>query len=521
MNKRRLLFWGALITVFTLPPLFFREAEPVAYPAPRFPREVLLHPTDQELEKIADFIAHQTSGPTRIGTVLPGQKLLTVTDRSQDMRLLQAVIKAMRRRDVQMDYIFEDDLMEQMLGVKKKARPGSAAVRRQKPRWELGWEAPWPRFLPEPLRREVIKIKGGADRLNAGTLSPLQEAMRRYMELHPGYDAVVGGDGRQEYIRINVGPQFKSLWDYTSVRIALVDAAVYPTDVWRLTEDKIMQTVPWIEEVHVYDPEGTDLRFSVTPEEAEIWAKGAFQPNHLFLYPLQGSRAVYWREGIRKVVVPDANGVVAATHSNSGVYPNMKVYVENGLVTHVEGGGKYKEVWDAFLANERLSSAEIPLLGKKGYLYLYEISWGANPKVVRDYYQTPVQDNGRSGVFHWGFGVEMGNPEIVDYLQEQGLPNDHGFHMKTYFTTYEVKLRGTNQWLKFVNKGRLYHLDDPEVRALASRYGNAEEILRERWIPDFPGINAPGDYQDFARDPAPYVTRAGDLVEEGTYPYLQ
>ena len=36
-------------------------------------------------------------------------------------------------------------------------------------------------------------------------------------------------------------------------------------------------------------------------------------------------------------------------------------------------------------------------------------------------------------------------------------------------------------------------LDDPEVRALASRYGDPDYLLAEDWIPEVPGINAPGD----------------------------
>ncbi|MBI3940033.1 MAG: hypothetical protein HY315_04305 [Acidobacteria bacterium] len=92
-------------------------------------------------------------------------------------------------------------------------------------------------------------------------------------------------------------------------------------------------------------------------------------------------------------MAPDANGVVAATTSTSGVFPNLKVHVRNGMVTHVEGGGKYKEVWDG--------------------------------------------------------------------------------------------------------------------------------LLRERWIPDVPGINVSGDYKEYARNPLSHVLQTADLVEKGTYRYLQ
>jgi hypothetical protein len=37
-------------------------------------------------------------------------------------------------------------------------------------------------------------------------------------------------------------------------------------------------------------------------------------------------------------------------------------------------------------------------------------------------------------------------------------------------------------------------LDDPEIRELAARNGDPDEILREAWIPKIPGINIEGDY---------------------------
>ena len=44
--------------------------------------------------------------------------------------------------------------------------------------------------------------------------------------------------------------------------------------------------------------------------------------------------------------------------------------------------------------------------------------------------------------------------------------------------------------------------DDPEIRKLAAKYGNPDEILKEKWIPAMPGINVPGDYlTDYAKDP--------------------
>jgi hypothetical protein len=98
------------------------------------------------------------------------------------------------------------------------------------------------------------------------------------------------------------------------------------------------------------------------------------------------------------------------------------------------------------------------------------------------------------------------------------MPRDHGFHTHTYFTTYQVHLRDANRWLTLLDKGRMTSLDNAEVRALASRYGNPDDLLQEDWRPEIPGINAPGEYlKDYAPDPWKTVKRVIDEVQKGTY----
>ena len=61
-------------------------------------------------------------------------------------------------------------------------------------------------------------------------------------------------------------------------------------------------------------------------------------------------------------------------------------------------------------------------------------------------------------------------------------------------------------------------LDNPEVRALASRYGDPDYLLAEDWIPEVPGINAPGDYlKDYAPNPGGYALQVMDKANKGTY----
>ena len=63
--------------------------------------------------------------------------------------------------------------------------------------------------------------------------------------------------------------------------------------------------------------------------------------------------------------------------------------------------------------------------------------------------------------------------------------------------------------------------DDPEIRALASRYGDPDLIFRYEWIPSLPGINVPGDYKkDFAPDPWAWMMAEWKKIQDGTYAHF-
>ena len=119
---------------------------------------------------------------------------------------------------------------------------------------------------------------------------------------------------------------------------------------------------------------------------------------------------------------------------------------------------------------------------------------------------------------HHDPGVPTRSQKLLDFTAQYNLPRDHGMHTHTYFATYRLHLRNANQWVNVLDKGRLTSLDNSEVRALASRYGDPDELLTEDWRPDMPGINEPGDYAQYAADPWRFVRGAMDQVLAGTYP---
>ena len=60
----------------------------------------------------------------------------------------------------------------------------------------------------------------------------------------------------------------------------------------------------------------------------------------------------------------------------------------------------------------------------------------------------------------------------------------------------------------------------PEVRALASRYGDPKELLVDDWSPHLPGINAPGRYEDYAKDPWKTQVMVMKKIEASSYEYF-
>ena len=57
-------------------------------------------------------------------------------------------------------------------------------------------------------------------------------------------------------------------------------------------------------------------------------------------------------------------------------------------------------------------------------------------------------------------------------------------------------------------------------RAASSRYGKPEEVLSDDWSPHLPGINAPGRYEDYAKDPWKTISETMRKIDAGTYEYF-
>jgi hypothetical protein len=400
------------------------------------------------------------------------------------------------------------------------------------------YDALFPRSEEMTPRQREIYDKFRGENLGA--------AIRQYLDRHPGIRGVFWGFGGSTFLRRYLRPAedkllglfiFENRWDLLS------QVGTYPGDVWQLAEDQTMEPLVHVDRVEIKDPEGTDLAADVSEEMAGNWARGVYQRGHLYMFPNQATGRfgysvvdypAFQNEWLPREPMALANGVVAGTVNHTGFYPRWKVTLKDGYVRGVEGGGLFGDALREFLHYPNSNDKVFPFHKENhpGYWWLYEIALGTHPKGFRNPSNlaqgSALVERNRAGVFHWGLGVTLHHDpgvrdksqQLLDFTQKYNLPRDHGWHTHTYFTTYRVHLRNANRWVTLVDKGRLASLDNAEVRALASRYGDPTELLQEDWRPNIPGVNLPGDYADYAADPWKFVKGALDEVEAGTYRFF-
>lgn len=300
-------------------------------------------------------------------------------------------------------------------------------------------------------------------------------------------------------------------------------AAGFPWPLWDLINRKAWQPI-WEKgrgaSVHLTDPEGTDLHFTLRPEHwtAEHYAstnsRRRFQQEY-YLAHLYGWPTPPYRPD------PPAEGVVAGTINHySRPFPHCLATVEGGKVTKVEGGGEYGERWREIM--DLTKDIKYPEFPDKGLFWWWECAIGTHPRMVRPPFAFTLSGHAamyerlRSGYVHIGFGTANGNPS-EKWAQDQGLPWGH-LHLHLQFANY-VMTTVEGEEITVIANGHLTALDDPEVVELANKYGDPGSMLEEAWVPPLPGVSVSGDYwNDYAPDPAGWIERhddEGQVLEGG------
>jgi hypothetical protein len=282
-------------------------------------------------------------------------------------------------------------------------------------------------------------------------------------------------------------------------------ATTFPRDVNTLINEKVWAT--FREQgrggrVRVTDPEGSDLTYTLWPDYFDGTRRGY-------------TEVPWWGHVMGHAPTPilpqeDATGVIVGTTNHySRPFPPIRVTLQDGRVESVEGGGAYGGAWRELLAES--GETQYPCFPRPGLFWLWEIAIGTNPKISRPERIDMLSSGGmewerrRSGIIHAGLGTRWRGPEEV-WAGERGILYGH-LHVHMLFPTLIVTTTAGEE-IPLIESGHLLPLDDPEVRALAARHGDPDEVLSEDWIPDLPGVSAGGRYEDYAKDPAAWIYRA-------------
>ena len=535
-------------------------------PAPAFPSYLRAPGSVEELMPQARAASRQTGGRTPLGLALPGKQMVIfigeIRDAWPNMMVQEAIRRALEERGVKVtivtmwealglsesdfrqvrealrEYTIADGQREldsfftttgQMVDFQK----GREWVKNRDP--DL-FKATWPELvIPDPKLAAIAR-----DYINSSSA-----AVVAWLDRNPQIDWVMWRGANRPNTRKAMkhhGEKFLGNYTYLDLFDLMSQVPSFPADVWRMVEAKTIEPLAFVERAEVTDPEGTAFGYDLKEGEAQAWASGVYQQGHLYMFPAQATgrfpySAVEYPVMTSKYipgVLPEVSGVIASTTSHAATHPRIEVVVDKGRISEVRGGGLYGEGMRLLQTYPGTQDMQWPHHQKRGYWWLYEAGMGTNPK----YFKHPVEvleginlsERNVAGVIHWAFGSEaaMGPDKIGEWSEESRsfsqknlLPMGHSLHHHNLLPTMQVKIRELDQWITLLEHGGLTSFDDVAARALASRYGNPGEILRRDYISPLPGVNMPGSYDAYARNPSAHWIAWAKSIEAGNYPYFK
>jgi len=534
-----------------------------AVPTARFPDYLKTPTTIEEMMPQALTAVAQKGGRTPLGLADPGDIVLIVVPYDADPLIQQAMTQAFASRRVEARILYENELvgvtkeqMQALVDAKNLFKAGDGQQESSRLFESLGawpdfnvykdwvkqadpvyYAATWPEI--EYPSQELAELDQNVD-------GAVANAVISYLDEHPEVNKVFFRTGGRTNVKSSLrhqGNKFIGNYTYINHFDLMSKVPNVPADVWRMLEGKIIDPLGFVDRYEISDPEGTAMWGDVTPEEAKAWAEGSYQQGHLYMLPSQASgRYPYSRISYPNIgdtwIEPNqtrTHGVVASTNSHATNHARIEIHLNEGYIDKIVGGGLYGDGMRVSLQYPRINELMWPFMKKPGFWWLYEAGTATNPK----YFKHPgeilagqnLSERNAGGVIHWSFGTEVQNgpepgntmmsPISVEFAEANQLPVGHAMHHHTLLPTYQVRLRDTGNWVSLIEHGTIQTYFDPEVRALASRYGNPDDLLRRDWIPEIPGITVPGDYdKDYAVDPGSYWVNWAHSIQDGTNKYL-
>ncbi len=535
-------------------------------PTARFPGYLKTPESVEKLLPQARYAVQQRGGRSPLGLTDPGDIVLIPVPHTADPMVQEAMTLAFAQRKVEARILFEHELagipksvLEQLddihnvfkagdgqqelnfLNITGKIHDWDAAVQWTRDKDPVLADATWPEFdYPNEELREIAR----------NYMQIVSAAVIKYLDEHPEVNKMFWRDSGRAIARQDLqhhGEKLYGNYTYLNNFDIMSKVPAYPSDVWRLIESKLAEPTAYVDRVEVSDPEGTAFYFELTPEQALTWSQGAYAQGHMFMIPTQSSgifpssvinypsRSNEWLPPVQLTTV---NGIISSSNSHASNHPRMEIHIKNGYVQNVIGGGLYGDGFRLWLNYPKINELTWPFQEHPGFWWLFEAGTATNPKYFKHPGEILVGNNmserNAGGVIHWSFGSEVKNgpepdkekaqrsPKSFAFGEKHNLPIGHALHNHTLLPTYQVRLRDGGQWITLIDYGQITASNDPEVRALASRYGSPDEILARDWIPELPGITTPGNYdEDYSSNPGRHWTNWANSIINGTNPYQQ
>lgn len=299
-----------------------------------------------------------------------------------------------------------------------------------------------------------------------------------------------GGQGQKKAKRF-LGPHIP----YSSEQMAYTPWTMYPVELDLAIQRKVWEFLDYYgdkpKKIRITDPLGTDFTFTLLIDKE--WVKENFgeepRGDHIpRVSYLTSHHSVYMRHSKNY----DPQGVLVLNSTHYGPQPTMKLHLNKGRI-RVEGGGSFGEFMRGQMA--KYADVKYPVqLGVDGSPvtvgahYLLSVAIGTHPKAVRGEFFSPTyyQDQGsywtwnqgmrRAGVLHFSCGDPLQGRYASKKIPEGVAPfKPNCGHL--YFATMTVDGK------PLIKNGHLTVLDDPEIRKLASKFGDPDELLKEAWNP--------------------------------------
>ena len=276
---------------------------------------------------------------------------------------------------------------------------------------------------------------------------------------------------------------------YTREQLAFTKWTTYPAELDIALQRRLYQQTdvdggPKV--IRITDPLGTDITFTQDIDRNWIREHFAYDLNRVEVPLTHRTEYMFHHNkmspGLSKK--PDARGVIVATSLPSGPITPIKLNIEGGRLVKVEGDSPTAEEWRQSL--DKYKDIDYGYPHGKGAAWVEGVYIGANPKVIRPDFFNPkyFEEQGsynywwceikRSGFMHIGFGKGWSG---LDGLKKD-LPTWHSDVFLPYPTVYV-------DGKKIIENGHLMLLDEPEIRRIAAKYGDPDELLREEWLPAY------------------------------------